>query len=126
MLLLGVFGFKKWRGNNRYRFKGEKSKAESPIEEMMIELLRKEGYKPYTQVPCKGYRIDIALYEGGRKFAIECDGKAFHTSPKQKLHDEKKNRILRENQWDIIRFKGTHIYSSPEYCMKVVRTRTKS
>lgn len=40
----------------------------------MFKVLLNEGYSPYTQVDCRKFRIDIALYSNGRKIAIECDG----------------------------------------------------
>ncbi|WP_308162466.1 hypothetical protein [Bacillus sp. ISL-7] len=46
-------------------------------------------------MPCGKYRIDIAFV--GPRIAIECDGKDFHSSPKQKAHDYKKNAHLRKN-----------------------------
>jgi very-short-patch-repair endonuclease len=67
----------------------ERAKCESPIEYRLFNALTYRGYYVRTQVPCGKYRIDLALPT--YKIAIECDGKAYHSSPAQKRHDARKN-----------------------------------
>ena len=104
----------------RYSYNREFKKCESPIEEQMFNALKKKGYKPYTQIPCRGYRIDVALYHKRRKIAIECDGKAFHTSPKQVQHDKTKDMVLKKEKWIVLRFTGSEIYKSSEKCVEEI------
>ncbi|WP_242486874.1 endonuclease domain-containing protein [Peribacillus sp. TH16] len=68
-------------------------------------IFRGENVEP--QVPCGRYRIDLALQS--YRIAIECDGKAFHSSPEQKAHDRRKNKYLRKNGWKVLRFSGSAI-----------------
>lgn len=119
LLILIIFKIKL----NKYNFEKELRKCESPIEELLLKKLHKEGYKPVTQVSCGSYRIDIALYIRRKKIAIECDGKAFHSSPEQLEHDERKNIFLEKNRWQVVRFAGTEIYRDPNWCSKVIRKR---
>jgi very-short-patch-repair endonuclease len=86
----------------------EYSKCQSPIERMLYRALRNNGYIVRTQVPCGKYRIDLALVRS--KLAIECDGKASHSSPAQKAHDRRKNAYLRKHGWKVLRFSGSRIY----------------
>ncbi|ARK30760.1 endonuclease domain-containing protein [Halalkalibacter krulwichiae] len=86
----------------------EYSKCESPIERRLYNALVNNGYVVRTQVPCGKYRIDLALI--GSKLAIECDGKAYHSSPAQKAHDRRKNAFLRKHGWKVLRFSGKRIY----------------
>jgi very-short-patch-repair endonuclease len=85
----------------------ERLKCESPIESRLYNALTIRGYFVRTQVPCGKYRIDIALPQYG--LAIECDGKAYHSTPEQKAHDRKKNIYLKKNGWRVLRFSGSQI-----------------
>lgn len=84
------------------------NKCESPIETRLYKALKFNGYSPVTQHPVGRYRIDIAF--PGSLLALECDGKEFHSSPKQKAHDRRKDRYLKENGWTVLRFSGRRIY----------------
>lgn len=86
----------------------ERSKCESPIERRLYDTLINNGYYAKTQVQCGRYRIDIAL--PGDLIAIECDGKAYHSTPQQKANDRRKDRYLRKNGWRVIRVSGRRIY----------------
>ncbi|MCQ6282130.1 endonuclease domain-containing protein [Bacillus sp. EB600] len=86
-----------------------RNKCESPIERRLYDALAFRGYAVSTQVPCGKYRIDLALM--GPRIAIECDGKAYHSSPEQKAHDKKKNAYLKRNGWQVMRFSGSQITS---------------
>lgn len=69
---------------NEYR------KLESPIERCLYNALVINGYSVRTQVKCGPYRIDLVI---GR-LAIECEGKAYHSSPAQKAHGRKKEENI--------------------------------
>jgi len=86
----------------------ERLKVESPIESRLYQALKNRGEYVRTQVPCGRYRIDIALPM--HHIAIECDGKAYHSTPTQKAHDKRKNAYLRANGWKVLRFTGKRIY----------------
>lgn len=118
-VLAVVIKFKK----KKYSFARELVKCESPIEESMLKALFEAGLQPYTQTPCGAYRIDIVLYSGKKKIAIECDGEEFHSSKEQKIHDERKNRFLEKNKWVVVRFSGKEIYRDVNWCVRVVRSK---
>ncbi|WP_257009461.1 endonuclease domain-containing protein [Bacillus sp. 7884-1] len=85
----------------------ERSKCESPIERQLYDALMLIGYAVPTQIHCGKYRIDLALI--GPRIAIECDGKAYHSSPKAKARDRRKDKYLKENGWQVLRFSGRQI-----------------
>jgi len=85
----------------------ERNKCESPIERRLYDAMLFNGYDVKTQAPCGKYRIDLALPE--YRLAIECDGKAFHSTKEQKAHDYRKNAYLRKNGWKVLRFSGSKI-----------------
>lgn len=86
----------------------EKEKCESPIEHRLYNALQTNGYYPVTQVKEGRYRIDIALTT--HKIAIECDGKAFHSSLKDKARDRRKDAYLSSKGWKVLRFSGSRIH----------------
>lgn len=106
-----------------YSVKREARKCESPIETSLFNALIKEGYQVYTQVPCGKYRIDMAIYIGKKKVAIEADGKSFHSSVKQVKHDKEKDWYLRKNRWEVIRFSGSDIYRNSYKCVEEIGIR---
>lgn len=107
--------------SKKYNFEKQYKKCESPIEEKLLKELYDQGFKPYTQVSCGKYRIDIAISYKGKKVAIECDGKAYHSSPKQIEHDSIKDMVLQKNRWRVFRFTGSEIYRNSEGCIKKIK-----
>ena len=66
------------------------------------------GLRLTPQYKVGKYRIDLAFPH--QMIAIECDGKAYHSTPKQKAHDRKKDKFLKEHGWIVLRFSGSRIY----------------
>jgi len=57
-----------------------------------------------------------------QKLAIETDGKANHTSPKDKAHDRRKDKYLRANGWRVLRFTGRRIYRNMSGILKRIES----
>ncbi|MEC0275746.1 endonuclease domain-containing protein [Peribacillus frigoritolerans] len=85
----------------------ELNKCESPIEKRVLNALWMRDHKVTAQYPMSPYRLDLALPE--YRIAIECDGRAYHSSPKQKAHDRKRDKYLRSKGWITLRFSGRTI-----------------
>ncbi|QST02370.1 DUF559 domain-containing protein (plasmid) [Pontibacillus sp. ALD_SL1] len=98
-------------------------KCESPIEIELLKTLYDEGFKPYAQVKSGPYRIDIGLYVKGKKVAVECDGKVYHSTRNQKNHDHRKNQYLLRNRWVVFRFTGSEINKNSRECVKKIKNR---
>jgi very-short-patch-repair endonuclease len=96
----------------------QRMKCESPIERRLYDALVVRGYTVSTQVRCGKYRIDLALV--GPRIAIECDGKAYHSSPEQKAHDRRKDAYLHKNGWKVLRFSGRQITRGLKYVLDKV------
>lgn len=109
----------------KYSIQRQLNKCESPIEEMMVKKLYENRFKPYTQVSCGKYRIDISIVKKGKKYAIECDGEAYHSSPEQLEHDNKKDKFLEKNNWIVIRLSGKEIYNDSDWCIKYINSVIK-
>jgi len=92
--------------------------AESPIEEMLLRELHILDIYPVLQFEIGRYRIDLALPE--KMIAIECDGKEWHSSEEQKARDAEKDRFLRANGWQVVRFTGSEIYRNADRIAKMI------
>ncbi|MFB4472135.1 endonuclease domain-containing protein [Oceanobacillus caeni] len=86
----------------------ESWKCESPIEKRVYYGLLQHGLYPISQYRVGKYRIDLAFPK--QLIAIECDGKAYHSTPKQKAHDSRKDKFLRDRGWIVLRFSGNKIH----------------
>lgn len=94
----------------------EKQETESPIEDILLRELHLAGLYPNTQFKVGKYRIDLAFPE--YLLAIECDGKEWHSSSRQRNRDAEKDKFLGENGWRIIRITGSDIYRSADDIVK--------
>ena len=91
------------------------------IEKRMYNALLRAGYNPIPQYPYLGYYLDFAIIKDGIRLNIECDGKDSHSSPEQKAHDRKRNRVLRRSGWDVVRFSGKQINGNVYSCVEKVK-----
>ncbi|MGG3181753.1 DUF559 domain-containing protein [Priestia megaterium] len=56
------------------------------------------------------------------RLALECDGKAYHSS-KQKAHNRKKGAYLRKRKYKVVRISGSDITSRIPGVLKKVKIR---
>jgi very-short-patch-repair endonuclease len=102
-----------------------RTKLESPLEEIFIENLEKYLSPKTTIIPqyevqtlVGKYRIDFVLISENKKIGIECDGKEFHDEWRDEWRD---GLILQTGEVDIIyRFRGKDIYTSLNNCIYVI------
>jgi very-short-patch-repair endonuclease len=105
-----------------YFVMGSRPVFDSYIEERLYWKLVERGYEPKTQVRCGPYRIDMVI----GKIAIECDGKAFHSSPEQKAYDKRRDSYIRRNGYkSVLRFTGSEINKTPWYCVDKIEGAIK-
>ena len=72
----------------------------------------------------QNYLIDFAI--PNLKIGIEADGEAFHSSPKQKAHDDERDMNLAQTGWTIVRFSDQEIEKVPEQVVqKILQTIMK-
>jgi very-short-patch-repair endonuclease len=88
-------------------FYRELRKCESPIEKRLFKAIQRLNCYVVTQYSFGRYRLDMAL--PNLQIAIEADGKAYHSSPKQKAHDRKRDAYLKSHGWQTLRFSGSQI-----------------
>ncbi|TCS93622.1 endonuclease domain-containing protein [Hazenella coriacea] len=104
------------------RWNQELLKTESFIERRMFYALKAAGYDIVCQVPSGRYRIDLAIPK--YRIAIECDGHRWHSKPKDKARDRRKDKHLESEGWHVFRFTGREINFKLWWCMKVIYIAT--
>nr|WP_320000073.1 DUF559 domain-containing protein [uncultured Draconibacterium sp.] len=64
----------------------------------------------------KGITVDLLFWKlSDEKFklVVECDGFKWHKSKEYFTNDRKRDRLLKSNGYDVIRFSGSEIYNDP-------------
>jgi len=97
-----------------------------PIEEIMRQALKKWGIKAgggYSIMENKRlrYRLDFAIFCQNGKINIECDDLKWHSQPRQRAKDKKRDRWLRKRGWTIFRFTGEEIKNNIATCVKILK-----
>jgi len=99
-------------------------RVESPIEAKIYPALvlfwERQGCYVRAQYKLGHFRYDFAIFDpSGRLLAlVECDGKAFHSSRRQRKRDRKKNQIARELGRPLFRFTGSQINEDAPGCVQ--------
>ena len=105
-----------------FKTKEHKPECESPIEWRLYNALKNKGYDVRTQTRCGPYRVDLTLPK--YRIAIECDGKAYHSSPKQREQDKRRSGYLYRNGYtSVLRFTGSEINRNPYYCVDAIERK---
>lgn len=123
---------------------GDKSlSCESPIEKLfLIEFeyrIKSEPYEEYywimPQYKINNYRVDFLIYyhyfstrnmvdeypeqNKDKCLIVETDSHLWHGStPEQFTKEKERERILKKDGWDIMRFSGREIYRNVEKCVE--------
>jgi very-short-patch-repair endonuclease len=95
------------------------TRAESVFEKEVMESLLNQGYKVVPQYVVGSYRIDMIIYNGDRRVALECDGEKFH-GENQAEYDLMRQIQLERLGWNFIRLRGSMYYSNKDEGIKYV------
>ena len=98
---------------------------DSPIENKMRAALIKRNikFKEQVSVGIKGrdipkYFIDFVVYGEFCKIAVECDGKAYHSTVEQRGSDASRDLWTITNRFDdVLRFSGSEIHQDIAACV---------
>jgi very-short-patch-repair endonuclease len=124
ILLIVVFLFidiaPSLEGRKQNRLRSDYEKCESPIEGKLFMAFAMLGAQPRSQIPSGKYRIDLVILRNGKKVAVECDSKEFHSSPEQKKQDKIKDEFLIHEGWTVIRVTDSEINRNALLCAQRV------
>ena len=90
------------------------------IEVIMEEALEKEKIEVVEQYPIRtkhGYMLDFAIPE--LKIDIEADGEHYHKIGNSR--DNKRNWVLKNKGWTILRFRGKEIRTDIQSCIARIK-----
>ena len=96
-----------------------------PMEEIVSSALNAKGITPFAQygfslADKKRYRMDFAIFCKKGPLNIECDGEKWHSVKAQRIKDEKRDRILKNHGWVILRLTEKEIVKNINGCVKKV------
>jgi very-short-patch-repair endonuclease len=80
--------------------------AESGVETLFRFRARAAGYRPRTQVPVPGGRIDFLL---GERLVVETDGSEFHSGHEEFLRDRERDAWLAGPGYYVVRLTYAHV-----------------
>ena len=69
---------------------------------------------------CLLYRLDFAIFCNSGKLAIECDSEKWHSLPRQKKKDRRRDNYLRKKGWRVLHFSGREISNHLTKCGKTI------
>ena len=85
--------------------------TENAFEESIRQALTNRGYLVDAQVGSGGYSIDLAIRDPNDKsryiLAVECDGKAYHSSYSARANDRLRQEVLEGKGWNFFRIWST-------------------
>ena len=91
--------------------------TENTFEESIRQALTNKGYLVDAQVGSGGYSIDLAIRDPNDKsryiLAVECDGKAYHSSYSARANDRLRQEVLEAKGWNFYRIWSTDWNSDP-------------
>jgi very-short-patch-repair endonuclease len=94
------------------------------IERRLWSALLRLGINARREWKVGRYDLDLALPQ--RQIAIEADGRYWHSTPRQREHDARRDAVLRAAGWTVLRFGEDEINASAKACAasvaKLLRT----
>lgn len=88
--------------------------SESPMERLLASALACNEQLPECQVVIEPYCLDFAFIN--TSLCIEVDGERYHSSKKQRVRDNVRDRWLTLHGWRILRFTGSEVWEDSKSC----------
>ncbi len=101
-----------------------RQRYKTDIESLMRNALKSNRIDFCEEFPIRGkygYSLDFAIVD--LKIDIECDGEHYHKIGNS--HDRKRNWVLRNNGWIILRFRGKEIKENINICIAKIKDTIK-
>jgi very-short-patch-repair endonuclease len=98
-------------------FVGMHQRTDSPIERKLKDAMntRRELRGEFeTQYEVGPYYLDFGFPD--IKLCVEADGREYHCTPAQILHDNRRDAFLGHLGWTVLRFTGSEIYRDAYEC----------
>jgi len=111
--------------------------VESPFEEAVLnfvegvlrDMVPNRQIEVHTQVGCRGYRIDMAIYDLEKRryvLGIECDGAAYHSSRHARSRDRIRHEQITAMGWTLYHIWGGAWFSRREAEESALRKKIES
>ena len=98
----------------------------SPLEDIMHSEFRRRGIDAERQwhvfTGGQHYFLDFALFPGGQKIDIECDGGQHFATQEAITADKKRDALLKADGWKVLRFTWDEIHQDLKGCLQAIET----
>jgi very-short-patch-repair endonuclease len=91
---------------------------ESLFEQRVYLRIHERGYRVVPQVSAGGKRIDLVVVGSQGRLGVECDGRAWHSTPDQVRHDIRREQELRRAGWELWRLRESDFSLDPEAALE--------
>lgn len=97
----------------------------NPLEDDLWAVFKQERIEAERQI-CVAmsrlrYCMDFALFCDAGQIDVECNGESWPTSAKQMAADDKRDEILAQNGWSVLRFSSRALRAALPTCLNLVR-----
>jgi len=89
------------------------------FEKNVAKACKKAGYGVTSAFDTAGYKIDLVIYDGEKRLAVECDGAEDKNSKPQ--NQVKKQLILERCGWRVLRISSREWHYSEKVCMDKIK-----
>jgi very-short-patch-repair endonuclease len=94
--------------------------SDSELGEMLLAIIRGAGLpEPRHQAWILGYCPDFSW--PAERVIAEADGAAAHGTRRSHIHDTRRDVVLTNGGWTVLRFAYTHIVGDPRYVAEAIR-----
>jgi very-short-patch-repair endonuclease len=101
-----------------------------PTERIVEKYLKRAGIKAVREfgvaVNGKRFRVDLAVFRGKSKIAVECDNEKAHAGKTRAVKDKAKDSFLRRHGWRVVRLKECDMIERTDDCVKLVEKTIKA
>jgi very-short-patch-repair endonuclease len=99
--------------------------SDSALGEMLLEIIRRARLpEPRQQLPLLGYRPDFCWPQA--RLIVEADGAGAHGTRRGHAHDTRRDVLLTNAGWTVLRFAYDAIVHDPRYVEDAIRTALTS
>ena len=98
------------------------SKADTDIERIMRAALESAHIPFEKQKTIAVYVVDFAIEYNNRTIVVECDGLYWHRLPGKPEKDARKDMVLSDLGWTVLRFTDHNIKKEIDYCLRVIHS----
>lgn len=96
---------------------------ETNEEQILVTALNNEGFQPQCQYDFFAYRMDMALFENGKRLCIEVDGSQHEGAVpgSRNAYDNVRDYTMQREGWRVLRFWNYEVWHNLDKCVSRIK-----